>query len=124
MAWSYLANISDKVEKSIELANSTLTIAKGGSVDLDKLLKNISVLSKHHLGFSHAIFASEFGCPVESEIERKTIEFNGIEYPDYTWKCGFIVNDELFKEIQDGEINSFSFGGLGTKQTLFKIEED
>lgn len=124
MAWSYLANISDKVEKSIELANSALTMAKGGSVDLDNLLKCIGTLSKHHLGFSHAIFSSEFGCPVESEIERKTIEFNGAEYPDYTWKCAFIVNDELFKEIQDGEINSFSFGGLGTKEVLFKIDED
>ena len=29
-----------------------------------------------------------------------------------------------FKEIQDGEINSFSFGGLGTKEILFKIDED
>ena len=37
-------------------------------------------------------------------------------------KCGFIVNDELFNLIQKGEINSFSFGGMGKSSTLFEIE--
>lgn len=124
MAWSYLGNISNKVEKAIELSNSTLEIVKGNSVDFNKLLQNINVLSKHHLGFSHTYFDSDFGYPVESEVERKTIIFNGVEYPDNIWKCAFIVNDELFEQIQKGEINSFSFGGLGNSQVLFEIESN
>lgn len=124
MAWSYLGNISYKVEKSLELANSTLEMVKGGSTDFNNLLTNISVLSKHHLGFSHQLFAPEFGYPVESEVERNTIEFNGIEYPNNIWKCGFIVNDELFNQIQNGEINSFSFGGFGNSTLLFEIDEN
>ena len=124
LAWSYLGNISLKVDKSVELANSALSMAKGHSVDLNELINCISTLSKHHLGFSHAVFSNEFGYPVESEVERKTIEFNGVEYPNNIWKCGFIVNDELFEQIQKGEINSFSFGGYGTPKTLFEVEDD
>lgn len=124
LAWSYIGNISNKVDKSIELANSALDIVKGKEVDLQDLMSNIATLSKHHLGFSHTHFSNEFGYPVESEVERSTIEFNGVEYPNNVWKCGFIVNDELFDLIQKGEINSFSFGGLGTKETLFEITED
>ena len=124
MAWSYLANISNKVEKAISLSKSTLDLIKGNNVDLNSLLNDINVLGKHHLGFSHTYFLPEFGCPVESEVERKTIEFNGIKYPDITWKCGFIVNDELFEKIQNGEINSFSFGGMGKSRTLFEIEDN
>ena len=90
----------------------------------ESLLNDINVLSKHHLGFSHTYFLPEFGCPVESEVERKTIEFNGVEYPDITWKCGFIVNDELFEKIQNGEINSFSFGGFGCREVLFEVDSN
>lgn len=124
LAWSYLGNISNKVEKSLELAKSTLELVKGSEVDFKNLMLNIDVLSKHHLGFSHSIFSSEFGYPVESEVERSTIEFNGIEYPNNVWKCAFIVNDELFEQIQKGEINSFSFGGFGNKEVLFEIENN
>lgn len=124
LAWSYLGNISLKVEKSLELANNALDVVKGGSVDLVELMANIKVLSKHHLGFSHCEFLPEFGYPVESEVERKTIEFNGVEYPDNIWKCGFIVNDELFELVQKGEINSFSFGGFGGSETLFETSDN
>lgn len=123
MAWSYLSNLSQKIEKSIELADTTLQIVKGGSVDLDKTLENINILSKHHVGFAHTLFDADFGVPVESEVERKTFTFNGNEYTDNIWKCGFIVNDELFNMIQNGEVNSFSFGGKGCKELLFEIED-
>lgn len=123
MAWSYLSNLSQKIEKSIELADTTLQIVKGGSVDLDKTLENINILSKHHVGFAHTLFEADFGVPVESEVERKTFTFNGNEYADNIWKCGFIVNDELFNMIQNGEVNSFSFGGKGCKELLFEIED-
>lgn len=123
LAWSYLGNISLKVDKSLELAKTALELTKGNSVDLDDLLVNISVLSKHHLGFSHYYFSSEFGYPVESEVERQVVKFNDVEYPSNIWKCGFIVNDELFEQIQKGEINSFSFGGFGSSEVLFEIEE-
>lgn len=124
LAWSYLGNISLKVEKSLGLAQNTLEIVKGGSVDLDSLMANIQALSKHHLGFSHCQFDKSFGYPVESEVERKTIEFNDEVYPDNIWKCGFIVNDELFDLIQKGEINSFSFGGCGCKEVLFETSDN
>ena len=75
MAWSYLSSLSQKIEKSIELADTTLQIVKGGSVDLDKTLENINILSKHHVGFAHTLFDADFGVPVESEVERKTFEF-------------------------------------------------
>lgn len=123
MAWSYLSSLSQKIEKSIELADTTLQIVKGGSVDLDKTLENINILSKHHVGFAHTLFDADFGVPVESEVERKTFEFNGNEYIDNVWKCGFIVNDELFNMIQNGDVNSFSFGGKGCKELLFEIED-
>lgn len=123
LAWSYLGNISLKVDKSLDLAKSTLELVKGNNVDLDSLLANINVLSKHHLGFSHYYFSSDFGYPVESEVERQVVKFNGVEYPNNIWKCGFIVNDELFEQIQKGEINSFSFGGFGNSETLFEVEE-
>ena len=121
LAWSYLGNISLKVEKSIDLAKSALEMAKGSNVDLTDLMTNIGILSKHHVGFSHSEFSSEFGYPVESEVERKTIIFNGVEYPNNIWKCGFIVNDTIFDLIQKGEINSFSFGGFGSKEVLFEV---
>lgn len=105
------------------MAKSTLELVKGNNVDLDSLLANINVLSKHHLGFSHYYFSSDFGYPVESEVERQVVKFNGVEYPNNIWKCGFIVNDELFEQIQKGEINSFSFGGFGNSETLFEVEE-
>ncbi len=124
LAWSYLGNISLKVDKSLELAKSTLDIVKGESVDLVDIMAKINVLSKHHLGFSHCEFLPEFGYPVESEVVRNTIEFNGVEYPDNIWKCGFIVNDELFKLVQDGEINSFSFGGFANSELLFEIDNN
>lgn len=124
MAWSYLGNISYKVDKSLDLVDYALLLAKGKNVDLQKLMENISSLSKHHLGLSHCMFNSDFGYPVESEVERKTITFNGVEYPSNTWKCAFIVNDELFDSIQKGDINSFSFGGFGKSQVLFEIEQD
>lgn len=124
LAWSYIGNISNKVEKSIDLAKSALEIVKGQEVDLTNLMNNINVLSKHHVGFSHMHFSKDFGFPVESEVERKTITFNNVEYPDNTWKCGFIVNDELFDMIQKGDINSFSFGGFGSKEVLFETQED
>ena len=79
LAWSYLGNISLKVDKSLELAKTSLELTKGNSVDLDDLLANISVLSKHHLGFSHYYFSSEFGYPVESEVERQVVKFNDVE---------------------------------------------
>lgn len=120
LAWSYLGNISEKVNKSLELAKSTLNIVKGEEVDLMELMSKIDVLSKHHLGFSHMQFSEGFGYPVESQVERSTIVFNGVEYPNNIWKCGFIVNDELFKLIQEGEINSFSFGGFGSNEVLFE----
>ena len=123
MAWSYLANLSQKVVKSIELANTTLNLVKGEAVDLDSTLSNINLLAKHHVGFAHTLFDKDFGYPVESEVERKTFNFNNNEYIDNTWKCGFVVNDELFKMIQDGEINSFSFGGTGHKEVLFEVED-
>ena len=123
MAWSYLANISLKVDKSLELAKSVLELTKGESVDLNVLIGNVNILSKHHLGFSHTYFSSEFGYPVESEVERSTIIFNGVEYPNNVWKCGFIVNNELFEQIQKGEINSFSFGGYGNSTVLFEVED-
>lgn len=123
LAWSYLANISLKLDKSLNLAKDTLEMIKGNSVDLDNLMLNINSLSKHHLGFSHSMFDSSFGYPVESEIVREKITFNNIEYPSNIWKCGFIVNDELFELIQKGEINSFSFGGFGNSKTLFEIED-
>lgn len=123
MAWSYLSSLSQKIEKSIELADTTLQIVKGGSVDLDKTLENINILSKHHVGFAHTLFDADFGVPVESEVERKTFKFNGNEYVDNVWKCGFIVNDELFNMIQNGDVNSFSFGGKGCKELLFEIED-
>lgn len=124
LAWSYLGNISLKVDKSLELVNDTMGLIKGDSVDLDSLMGVVQVLSKHHLGFSHQLFESDFGYPVESEVERETITFNGVEYPNNIWKCGFIVNDTLFDAIQQGEINSFSFGGFGKVDTLFEIDED
>ena len=124
MAWSYIGNLSNKVEKSIELAKSTLEMVKGDGVELSGLMEKINILSKHHLGFSHYEFLPEFGYPVESEVERKTIEFNGVEYPDNIWKCGFIVNDELFNLIQQGEINSFSFGGFGCREVLFEVDSN
>ena len=124
LAWSYLGNISNKVDKSLELAKNALEMVKGNSVDLTDLMANINILSKHHLGFSHTYFSNEFGYPVESEVERKTVIFNNVEYPSNTWKCAFIVNDELFKQIQNGEINSFSFGGFGNKEVLFEIGND
>ena len=124
LAWSYLGNISNKVDKSLELAKNALEIVKGGKADLTEILTSIDILSKHHLGFSHTYFSSEFGYPVESEVERKTITFNGVEYQDNIWKCAFIVNDELFKKIQSGEINSFSFGGFGNKEVLFEVDND
>lgn len=124
MAWSYLGNISFKVDKSLTLCGNALKMVKGESVDLNEIMTNIQILSKHHLGFSHSLFNSEFGYPVESEVERSTITFNGIEYPNNIWKCAFIVNDELFENIQKGEINSFSFGGFGNASVLFEIEED
>lgn len=124
LAWSYIGNISNKVTKSIELAKNALDIVKGNDVDLTEIMANINTLSKHHVGFSHMYFSSDFGFPVESEVERKTITFNNVEYPDNIWKCGFIVNDELFKQIENGEINSFSFGGFGNKEVLFELNND
>lgn len=120
LAWSYLGNISNKVEKSIDLVNSTVKIMRGESVELTKLMSDIDAISKHHLGFSHKEFSKDFGYPVESEVERGTVVFNGIEYPDNVWKCGFIVNDEIFELIQKGEINSFSFGGKAGREVLFE----
>lgn len=124
LAWSYLGNISLKVEKSLQLANNALSLTKGENVDLNEILMNINSLSKHHLGFSHTYFSSEFGYPVESEVERQEIEFNGVKYPNNIWKCGFIVNNELFEQIEKGEINSFSFGGFGSKEVLFEIQDN
>lgn len=124
LAWSYIGNLSNKIDKSLELAKTTLEMVKGGVVDFDNLLTNIDILSKHHLGFSHYQFSNEFGYPVESEVERNIVKFNGVEYPSNIWKCGFIVNDELFDLIQKGEINSFSFGGFGKSEVLFEIEDD
>ena len=124
LAWSYLGNISLKLNKTLDLAKSALELTKGESVDLTELLTNINILSKHHLGFSHSYFSSEFGYPVESEVQRDTINFNGVEYPNNIWKCAFIVNDELFEQIQNGEINSFSFGGFGNKEILFEINDN
>jgi hypothetical protein len=124
LAWSYLGNISLKVEKSLQLANNALSLTKGENVDLNEILTNISSLSKHHLGFSHTYFSSEFGYPVESEVERQEIEFNGVKYPNNIWKCGFIVNNELFEQIEKGEINSFSFGGFGSKEVLFETQDN
>lgn len=124
LAWSYLANISNKVNKAIDLAKTTLDIVKGKNVNLEYIMGNINAISKHHLGFSHSIFNSDFGYPVESEVVRETVNFNGNEYPSNIWKCAFIVNDELFEKIQNGEINSFSFGGYGSKETLFEVDED
>ena len=124
LAWSYLGNISLKVDKSLELANNALKLTKGENVDLNELLINISLLSKHHLGFSHTYFSNEFGYPVESEVQREEVKFNGVTYPNNIWKCGFIVNDELFEQIQKGEINSFSFGGFGSKEVLFIAEDN
>lgn len=86
-------------------------------------MENINILSKHHVGFAHTLFDADFGVPVESEVERKTFTFKGNEYVDNIWKCGFIVNDELFNMIQNGEVNSFSFGGKGCKELLFEIED-
>ena len=124
LAWSYIGNLSLKLDKSLELAKSTLEMVKGQTVDLENVMTNINLLSKHCLGFSHCEFNKEFGYPVESEVERNTITFNGVEYPDNTWKCAFIVNDQLFDLIQKGEINSFSFGGFGTKEILFEKSDD
>lgn len=124
LAWSYLGNISLKVEKSIDLAKNTLEIVKGENVDLTDVLTQINVLSKHHVGFSHTYFSKDFGYPVESQIDRETIEFNGVEYPSNIWKCGFIVSDEIFDLIQKGEVNSFSFGGFGCTELLFETDND
>lgn len=124
LAWSYLGNISTKVDKSLDLAKTALEMVKGETVDLTELMTNINILSKHHVGFSHMEFSKDFGYPVESEVERSSITFNGAEYPYNVWKCGFIVNDEIFDLIQKGEINSFSFGGFGTKEVLFETTLD
>lgn len=123
LAWSYLANLSEKIDKSISLAKTTLDIVKGNPVELTNVMNQIEVLSKHHVGISHSLFSPEFGYPVESEIERKTVTFNGKEYDCNIWKCGFIVNEEIFKQIEAGEINSFSFGGYGNTEVLFETKE-
>lgn len=123
LAWSYLKSISSKTKEVNKLSNTVLDFIKGKDVSINDILSKISKLSKYHVGYTHMYFNEDLGDPVESEVERKTITFNGVEYPDNTWKIGFIVCDELFEQIKNGEINSFSFGGLGGYQELFEVEE-
>lgn len=122
LAWSYLKNISEKTQEIQKLGNYLIDIIKGEDVSLNDVLNIISKTSKYHMGYTHLVFSSELGNPVESEIVRNTITFNGKEYPDYIWKAGFIVCDDIFEQIKSGDINSFSFGGYGKISDLFEVE--
>lgn len=124
LAWSYLKGISNKTKEISKINNIILSIVQGDDVSLDDILESISKLSKYHVGYTHMFFNENLGDPVESEVDRDTIMFNGVEYPDYTWKVAFIVCDELFEQIKNGEINSFSFGGFGNTMDLFEVEVD
>ena len=44
MAWSYIGNLSNKVEKSIELAKSTLEMVKSYCVELSGIMEKINMM--------------------------------------------------------------------------------
>lgn len=124
LAWSYLSNISEKTKEVYKLKDAVTNLIKGEEVSLEELLFGLDKLTKYHIGYTHMVFNPELGNPVESEIVRETITFNGKEYADNTWKVAFIVCDELFEQIKNGDINSFSFGGYGAVTELFEVETE
>lgn len=124
LAWSYLKSISEKTKDVKKLGDYVIEMIKGEDVPLDEILEVLVKTSKYHMGYSHMVFSPELGNPVESEVVRSKITFNGKEYPDYIWKAGFIVCDEIFEKVKNGDINSFSFGGYGKITDLFEVEID
>lgn len=111
MSFSYMKNIDNKLNY---LDNLIKKMIKKEEIDIiEYLLK-----SKHHIGLQHRIFEKDSGYLVSSHCVYETVNAFNKEYEKCIWKIGFIVNDDIFQKIKNGEYTGFSFGAKGQRLPL------
>jgi len=109
----YMKNINDKI---LSLNNIIKSLLSGEEFDLMEYIKS----ARHHVGLNHTNFSDGNGYLIESHCVFDKFTAFGDEYEKCVWKVAFIVSNEIFEKVKDGDILGYSFGGKGFRQPINK----
>ena len=123
-SWDFARSIQGK-KKVKKMANQLLQLILKGlenkdaaGIDVTDIYDELKKAESEggSLGLMHKEFSNEFGDIVENYTAPVDMVIEGETIKKGSWLLGVVWTEEIFEQIQKGELGGYSMGGVGRRR--------